>query len=151
MSDWVLKIIGIVFIGLLLDFIYPSGKTKNITIGVFGIISVFILVSPLINLKNEIINNDRYDETISFNINKSKGELYEKMIINTLNINDIKGVNVEIYVNLKNNDFEIDNIYVDVSELVLTENITNINKYEVLTQKILEIVDIDSERIIFYG
>ena len=46
---------------------------------------------------------------------------------------------------------EIEKIYIDTTNLVLTENITNINKYVVIINEVSNLLDIEKERIVVYG
>jgi hypothetical protein len=52
---------------------------------------------------------------------------------------------------LSEDEFFIDKIYLDTTNLVLTENVTNINKYEVIIKEVSGLLKIDAERIIVYG
>lgn len=151
MTIWLLSLVGVAFLGVLFDIIYPNGKTNAFCKSMFGIITVIIMVSPLMNIKKQNYKVDLFDSDIASVINKSKINTLQLKIQNHLLSCGIEGVSVEIDGILSENDCEIENIYIDITELVLTENLTNINKYEVISQKVLEIIDIDRERIIIYG
>lgn len=152
MNSWLLSIVGIVFLCVLFDIVYPNGKTNTLCKSIFGIFSVFVMISPLVKIDfDNAIESTVVNEILIENINKAKDENERLKIIELLKENGIEGVNVEIVSILNYNEYEIKNIYVDTTNLVLTENITNINKYEVIANKIAEIVDIDLERIIVYG
>ena len=47
-------IVGIIFLGVLLDMVYPNGKTNAFCKGVFGLFAVVVLIAPIIKLD---INN----------------------------------------------------------------------------------------------
>lgn len=153
MSSWLLGIIGVIFLGVLLDIVYPNGKTNAFCKSIFGIFAVAIIISPIFKMKLESINLDKnfIDETLVESINASKSNNYKLIIEKKLGDNDVQGVCVEIQGNSIENEYSIENIYVDTSEIVLTKNLTNINKYEVITNIILETIDIEKERIIIYG
>ena len=76
-------------------------------------------------------------------------------LINQIKLNlssqGITGVDVEIESNMLGNEYIIDNIYVDITNIVLSENLENINKYEVITSEIEKVTEIDKSRIIIYG
>lgn len=153
MSSWLIGLIGVIFLGVLLDVIYPNGKTNAFCKSIFGIFAVGILISPLLKLKSIDVNvsNDFVSEQLLMNLNASKENYYKLKLEKILVDESIQGANVEIQGNTEENQFVIENIYIDTSELVLTKNITNINKYEVITNIILEAIEIDKERIIIYG
>jgi hypothetical protein len=79
---------------------------------------------------------------------KSKCDYLESKIKSDLLSQGVDGVNVEIDGITEDNVFEIKNVYVDISEIVLSEDMMNINKYEVISNIILESVDIQKEGII---
>jgi len=154
MTSWLLSIVGIIFLGVLIDILYPYGKTNTFCKSIFGIFSVFVLISPILKLDiNKVQNttNQFVSEELLLSIESSKENYYKLKIEKLLIDKEINGVNVEIQGNTTDNRFNIENIYLDISELVLSKNLTNINKYEVITNIILDSIDIDSERIIIYG
>ena len=142
-----------VFCCLLLDIIYPNGKTNVFCKSIFGIFAVIIIITPLINMmKSKNKNNlDFVDTELVTDIFDAQSVYYTSLLEKHFAINKINGLSVEITGNIENNVYEIENVYIDISQLVLTENLTNINKYEVITKMTKELLKIDRERIIFYG
>lgn len=152
MKEWLLSIVGVVFLGVLFDLLYPSGKTNTLCKSLFGFFALFVMISPLFQIDLEKISSTfSSNEILNININEARNKSYELKIINHLNDCDIVGVNVEIESNIYNDEFVINNIFVDSTNLVLTENVTNINKYEVIAKEIANVVEIDLERIVVYG
>lgn len=152
MTKWLLSIVGVIFMGVLLDLLYPNGKTNAFCKSIFGIFAVFMIIQPILNLEiNLDFDTEVVDSALVYNINTAKEEALKIKIENLLLDEGIEGVDVEIKSNLYNNIFEVENIYLDITNLVLTENITNINKYEVITNEITSAIEIDKERIIIYG
>ena len=152
MTKWLLSIVGIVFLGVLFDLLYPNGKTNKLCKSIFAIIATFIMIFPLLNLSADNVFDNLSENTVLIkNINQAKEESCRLQIISHLNNAGIVGVSVEIESNLDYKNYEIENIYVDVTNLVLTEKITNINKYEVVAKEISSVVNIPEERIVVYG
>ena len=149
--EWLLGVIGVIFLGVLFDLIYPNGKTNAFCKSVFGIVSVIMILTPIFNIRFDSINEDFVDNSIIKSINEARCDNLKNQIINYLSSKKIDGVDVEIFLNVKNNEFDIENIYVDATNLVLTENITNINKYEVISNEVFNVTKIDKDRIIVYG
>lgn len=149
--EWLLGVIGVIFLGVLFDLIYPNGKTNAFCKSVFGIVSVIMILTPIFNIRFDSINEDFVDNSIIQSINEARCGNLKNQIINYLSSKKIDGVDVEIFLNVKNNEFDIENIYVDATNLVLTENITNINKYEVISNEVFNVTKIDKDRIIVYG
>ena len=57
-GEWIMKIIGLGALGVLLDVVLPEGETNKYIKGIFGIITVFVLFSPLPKLINADIKVD---------------------------------------------------------------------------------------------
>lgn len=154
MSAWLISIVGIIFLGVMIDILYPNGRTNAFCKSIFGVFSVFVLINPILKFdvnKIKNIGNQFVNEELLMNLNSSQEESFRLKVEGLLKSNNIEGVDVEIRGKSENNGFEIENIYIDLSELVLTKNVTNINKYEVITNIILESIDIDPGRIVVYG
>ena len=148
---WFSGVIGVIFLGVMFDLIYPSGKTNGFCKSIFGIVSVVMILTPIFNIKIDNFVDDFVDYEIIESINDVRVENLRVQIIKHLNSKEINGVDVEIFLNVRNNGFDIENVYVDTTNLVLTENITNINKYEVISNEVFNITKIDKDRIIVYG
>ena len=152
MNDWLLSIIGVVFMGVLFDIIYPNGKTNAVCRSIFGIIAIFVMMKPVFNfIKFDNVADNFIDKNLLLSIDESKCDYLESKIKSDLLSRGVDGVNVEIDGITEDNVFEIKNVYVDISEIVLSEDMMNINKYEVISNIILESVDIQKEGIIIYG
>jgi len=151
-ESWLLGILGVVFLGVLFDLIYPNGKTNLFCKSIFGIIAVVVMISPIFKFDvDKLINTSYGSQVLIDNVNFAKVKAYELELTQKLKNKNIDGVFVELYCNFDNNNFEIENIYIDTTDLVLTDNLTNINKYEVIINEVVEMVNINRERIIVYG
>ena len=151
MKEWLFSVVGVVFLAILFDLIYPSGKTNKFCKSLFGVIAAFIMISPIIKLNNIEVDDEYVDDTLVSNINKSKETVYEYQIANYLREYGFDEVEVSVEGNVSNNVFEIENVYVDITILVLTKNNENINIYEVIINEISNEFRIDSKRIFVYG
>ena len=152
MTKWLLSILGVVFLAVLLDIVYPNGKTNKFCKSIFGILAIIVLISPISKIDFKNTSNDNFvSVTLNKNIQKSKDEYYKVKIENALGDDNICGVSVEIESNMDNNVYQIENVFVDTSNLVLTDFLTHNNKYEVIIQKISKLMEIEQERIVIYG
>lgn len=50
MTSWLLSIVGVVFLGVMIDVIAPSGKTNSIIKTMFAIMLIYVVLSPIISL-----------------------------------------------------------------------------------------------------
>lgn len=152
MTAWLLSIVGVVFLAVLIDFIYPNGKTNAFCKSIFGLFAIIMMIRPILNIDLKADFNKNFVSTsINKDLKKSKDEYYLMAITKSLEGDKISGVDVEIDSKMVDNVYEIENIYVDTTNIVLTNNLTHTNKYEVIIQNILKIVEIDKERIVIYG
>lgn len=153
MVNVLLGLIGVVFLAVLIDFIYPNGKTNIFCKSIFGLFAIIMIIQPILklDLKSNNANENFVSASLNQNIKKSKDEYYKLKIEKHLEEKNIMGIDVEIESKMQNNVYEINNINVDSTNIVLTGNLTHTNKYEVIIQNILKIVEIDKERIVIYG
>ena len=152
MTKWLLSILGVVFLAVLLDIVYHNGKTNKFCKSIFGLFAIIVLVSPIFKIDFQKTSNDNFiSTTLNKNIQSSKDEYYKFKIENALEEDDISGISVEIESNMDNNVYQIQNVLVDTSNIVLTDFLTHNNKYEVIIQKISKLMEIEQERIVIYG
>lgn len=152
MSGWLLSIVGVVFLGVLFDLIYPNGKTNSLCKTIFALVAVVVMITPILNIDIDSLTIDNaIEQTLLDNINEAKLDAMQITIETHLNSCGIEGSVVKIVTNLSDNVFEVDKIYIDTTNLVLTENITNINKYEVIIKEIASLLKIEEEKVVVYG
>lgn len=61
--SWVLKIVGVVVIGVLVDIIMPEGQTNKYIKSIFACFTLLVIVSPLPKLLNYDIENSLLDNS----------------------------------------------------------------------------------------
>lgn len=155
MTTWILSIVGVSFLGVLIDVIAPNGKTNKFIKSIFSIAIVVILITPIASLFNK--NFSEIDLTYSYeinsdyfySINQSKYNLYLKTVNESLINEGIEGVNVIICADLSKIKFDIEKVIVDTSNLVLTENITNTNKYNKIRNIIIAVLNVSESEVVF--
>lgn len=157
MNSWLLSLVGIAFLGVLVDILTPRNNLNKFIKSVFAIFLLFIIVSPIKNLLHssaEIFKVNEYlnitDENFFQRNNLARIRMLEENINTHLKNNEINGVNVIISANMLEFDFEIIEVVVDIKNLVLTKNITHKNKYEIISNAIRNVVNIKKDAIKFY-
>lgn len=156
-SSWILSICGIVVVGLLAEIVLPSGKTNKLIKSVLALLSISTIIYPLkqIDFENFDINNlfdsqIKIDSEFVENRNNEKIKEIEIKIENDLLDNGYTCVDIEILGCYKKEKLLIENVYVDLSDLVLTDKKLNINKYTNIVAIIKNIIDVKEECIVFY-
>lgn len=130
MKGWILSIVGIVFIGVILDVILPDGKTSKFIKHIFSIFLMFMVISPITKLSvnsNWFNNNLVVDSNFIYKTNIQKIDALTERIKQELNKIEINNAEVVIYSNVFNEDLIINSVYVDLSNsnIILSEDIKN--------------------------
>ena len=146
--SWLLALTGVILLSVLVDILLPSGQTNKFIKGIFSILIIFVILTPLLKLKNN-------DFSFSGLFDSGTIEVDETFIRNT-KIRQYEQKEREIKEVLKN--YEI-----TVEELVITfdskdiNNITSVtvrtkNKEQTSTIKriIGGILSVDEQYIIVY-
>ena len=151
MSAWLLSVIGVVFLAVLLDFVYPNGKTNAFCKSIIGIFAMIMLIYPLVKIDISSLSQTNLSYiSLEEEIRKSKDEYYRLKLENTFSNENIIGVSVEIDSKMKDNDYYISNVFVDIGSIVLSQDLEHKNKYEVIEELILKTINVDKENIIIY-
>lgn len=151
MSGWILGIIGIVFITVLVDVILPAGKTNVFIKSIFSLIFIYVVVSPILKLISD--NDIRINDFLEV---KQADEMSEHLIIETeykiqnkLHENGFHNVFVKVDGYSTKNQLIINKINVDLSKLIIINQDEHIDKYKLITDLIISVVDINKEKIIY--
>ncbi len=153
MKEWILSVVGIVFVCVLIEIIMPEGKLNSFIKQLFGLFVLFVVVNPIANFlsnANTFVGSDVViDSNYIFNVNLNKVDELEKLIIEHLEIEGISNVGVVVNCNVFNEDFKVDSVYVDV-----TNSSHNLNKeklYSVVKNKVVKISGVGEGDVKIYG
>lgn len=156
-SSWIMAVAGICVIGVLVDLILPNGQTKKYIKGIFAFIVVLVIISPLPSiLKKEFTIEDIFEENsiviqedFIYQVNKNRLETLENMIVSDLEEKGIHNISIIISANIFTNEMKIDTVFVDLSQIVINENIEHIDINELVVNSILKYIQIEKSQIIF--
>ncbi len=155
MLSWLLNIVGIVFIGVILDVVLPDGKTNHFIKHVFSVFMLFVVVSPVSNWVSSAFNvevsSGVTDSNFLYVTNLEKINALEKDIVSEIESGGISNVSVIINGNVFEEVLTINSVYVDVSNAVSENNLTRSEVKDFVLDKILINVDVVKEDIVFYG
>ncbi|MBQ2864862.1 MAG: stage III sporulation protein AF [Clostridia bacterium] len=155
MLSWLLNIVGIVFIGVILDVVLPDGKTNQFIKHVFSVFMLFVVVSPVSNWVSSAFNvevsSGVTDSNFLYVTNLEKINALEKDIVSEIESGGISNVSVIINGNVFEEVLTINSVYVDVSNAVSENNLTKSEVKDFVLDKILINVDVVKEDIVFYG
>ncbi len=156
MTSWILNIVGMVFVGVVLELVLPNGKTSTFIKSVFAIFVLYVIVIPLPQLFHSSLSLNNNSATITdanflMNNNLNKLKALEIGMVETLTQKGFENVSVVISANIYAQELEVNKVYVDLVHLVLKNKDKHINTHEEIKNIILTMVSVNGEDIIFYG
>ncbi|MBE7082071.1 MAG: hypothetical protein E7378_00105 [Clostridiales bacterium] len=158
MSAWVLSIAGVCLLSVVVDLFLPEGKTNSSIKNVFSYVIVLVVLMPVGSLlKNgfsfddvfSMVEFETQDEYI-YNTNQAKLDKWTLDINNELTEHEIYGVTVTISANIFETDMQINAVYVDLYNAVINAEKPNINIQTEVVEIVVDILNIDKEKIVFY-
>ena len=157
MGGYLLSILGVVILGVVIDVILPSGSTSKYISGIFAIIVMFVIISPVLTWIKSGYNIQDYftlqdislDEKLLYSINKSKFTQLEEEVEQELADNGYNNVKVDIQFDIEATNVKITQVLVDLSNIVINVNSENINRYVYIRQVIQSKLNITKEVIVF--
>lgn len=128
--SWLLGLVGIAVLSVLVDILLPEGQTNKFIKGIFSLLVVFALISPLAKLKNadfdysEIFASERIDVSESY-LQKANEREQEILIADLTEMLETKGIKVEkIVLNLKDGNINnIEKVSVKTTQTNLSETV----------------------------
>ena len=155
-STWVLSVAGISIIGVLIELILPMGQTKKYVKGVFAFIVVLVIITPLPKLfggeyrVEDIFEEDAIiiQEDFIYEINRDRLEKIEAMIESDLLEKGYKNIDIQLNANIFTNNMSIDAVFVDLSDLVISENLQHKNINDIVIESVLKYVNVPKSDII---
>lgn len=155
MSGWILNVVGIIFLGVILDIILPEGKTNSFIKHIFSIFLLFIIISPI----NKLLNNDLklnisgsvVDDNFIYNTNIQKIEELEKLIESKLDSKGLQNAFVIINANIFEQELTINSVYVDISNLNNKSKLKTQEINDFILLEVLVHLNIEKEQVLIYG
>jgi len=159
MGGYLLSLLGVILLGVLMDIIIPSGSTSKYISGMFAIVVMFVMISPVLNfIKSDYKLSDYFtkvdielNEKLLYTIKDNQFNTIEQDIIKQLEDGGYSNIGVDIRFNVSEDNVEITQVLVDLSNLVINQNIANINRYVYIRKVVMENVKVSEEVIVFSG
>ena len=156
MTKWILSLVGMAFLGVVVETILPNGKLNKFIKSMFSLFLLFVIISPLPKFFNKDISlniNCDYevDEILLSSINQRKLDNYEDAILEKLKNNGIENANIQFDADTTKSCLKVNKVYVDVCNIVLKNNAQHINITDAIVEVVLSVVQIDKEGVVIYG
>lgn len=157
MSSYLLTLLGVILIGVIIDVILPSGSTSKYISGMFALFVMLVMITPVLNWVNKDYKISDYfvntsitlDQNLLNNMYSNKIEVMEKEIVTTLEQQGLLKVSIDIQYKVVADNIEIKQVLVDLTNLVIKDFDTNINKYVFIRQVVMKNLNITEEVIMF--
>ena len=157
-SAWILSIAGICMLSVIIDLVIPDGKTNTIIKNVFSYAIVLVVILPLPKLfKNNTDLNDLFSpvdfpmqDNYIYNVNQAKLDKWTQEINDDLVNGGIYGAVVSISANIFERNMEINAVYVDLYNVVISNENKNINIKTEVVRVVLNYINIKEDKVIFY-
>lgn len=157
-SSYILSIVGVILLGVLINLILPEGSMSKYIQNIFALIVVFVIVSPVSTLVNynfdvgSIIETSQVeiDQNFVYLVNSQTVNQLEFSIENSLEQEGYLGVSVTISANITTSPLKVEKVTLDLLNLVINREVQHINKYSKMKEVVLEEVNIEEGKIVFY-
>ena len=156
-SAWILSIAGVVVVGVIIDLILPDGQMTKYIKGVVAIITVLVIVTPLTAISSNdvsfnIDNNIVIDNELIYTINENKIQELNDIIEERLESSGYDNVDIIISADLYSYELQIEKVFVDLSQVVINEDLANIDKYTTDIKNIIRaVLNVGEEDILIDG
>lgn len=154
--SWVLGVVGVVILSVLVDIVLPEGQMNKYIKGIFAILLIYMLLSPVVALVNKDIdinnllqfNSFGYEENSAYiqSINTDRLEISRDAIKSALKSEGYNLINIVIF-SAENNINLVDYTVVEINGTLTEEDEERIKAIV----KIYLIVTEDNIRIISYS
>lgn len=121
MTGWIMSIVGVVVVGVLIDVLTPEGESNKYVKGVYALIVVLVIASPIAKALRSDVDFSEYfdvtfetDDTFIDGVNDDRKESDEQKITRSLNIRGYEGAQVVIFASASN-IYGIDRVNVDIT------------------------------------
>ena len=159
MNDWIIKVICIVLLTSILALIVPENSIgKNIK-GIFSLITVIVVITPLINSFQNGFNfqNKEYSNSVVLqedflnSISEKRIELLKDECISIFKKNNLDVENCVISYEISNEyEVTVKKVHIYLNNLVINGNLEHKNIIEKCKDEIKNYIGISVENILVY-
>lgn len=155
MYSWLLSVAGVVFMGVMLEIILPNGKTVPFIKQIFSLLTLFVIVSPIVDFIDKNVSLSSSEMVIDYNFiyqhNLQKVEVAQKQIEDNIELLGYGDVSVIVNGTIFEEELRYSSVYVDISNLVVRDDIKKNDLKSEIKLLINSVINVEEENIIFYG
>lgn len=156
-SAYILSLVGIVFLGVLVDVIMPDGEMNGFVKGMFALIAMLIIIAPIGKLKNKNFKlEDIFEQTTSIQIDgdfleatkKDIDESLKNQLVAKLEDEGFCKIIVTIESMMSNNVYQIEKVKISVANLSNLDKQEHINKCTKIKEIAEQILNVEESDVI---
>lgn len=159
MSSWLLSVAGISVLTILIDVILPNGQTNKYIKGLVSFCMVFVIISPIPALVKQDFDLEKIfaaqtieiEKDFVYQVNRTKLSYLQNQVVQALEQEGFANVLVTVNGNIFEMDMKIKNVFVDLSDLVISPNNQHKDIKKTISEIVCRYVQIDEGEIIFNG
>ncbi len=156
MAEYLLGIVGIVFLITIAEIVLPEGKIGYYLKSIFAIIVLLVVVEPISKIRFngltftfEETEIDYQENYINF-INETKIKVLNQDFAKYLYDKGIDKVGVEIIYDFDDNIFLVKKVLVNLEKSVIISENKHINIKETVVQAVIDFFNIETKDIVVY-
>ena len=150
MKGILVSMVCLVFFSVVVDVILPKNTTNKFIKSIFGCMMVLVLIVPIKDFVSSVFSSHD-NVSIVYLINQSRVDSMTDSIYLVLSQNGIEGVRVEIDINMYEFDSAVSSVGVYLDDLVLKDNDEHIHISDEILKHIQSILEVDKDKVVFYG
>lgn len=155
MYSWLLSVAGVVFMGVMLEIILPNGKTVPFIKQIFSLLTLFVIVSPIVDFIDKNVSLSSSEMVIDYNFiyqhNLQKVEAAQKQIEDNIELLGYGDVSIIVNGTIFEEELRYSSVYVDISNFSVLDDIKKNNLKSEIKLLINSVINVEEENIIFYG
>lgn len=156
MTEYLLGIVGIIFLVSISEIILPEGKIGHYLKSVFAIIVLLVVVEPISKIRFngltftfEETEVDYQENYINF-INETKVKVLNQKFTKYLYDKGIDKVDLEIIYDFNDNIFSVKKVLLNLGKSVIIGENKHINIKETVVQAVIVFFNIETKDIVVY-
>lgn len=158
-TAWIMSILGIVVLGTVVDLLLTKSRLKNFIRSIFATVSILVIITPLPSLVKNGFNIDfsdiqgeiQLDDNFLDYAQKLKIKALEKSMVSAFDQEGISGLIIQVTAVVNGNEIEVKRVTIDLRNSVINENLTNINKYEFIKERVKKYIGKQEVEIVING
>lgn len=162
-SSWLISITGIICLSVVVELVLPEGQINRYIKGIMSFLVTLIIVLPLpklLNSKKDYSNIIDFEESISvdkdylYQLNLDKANSLKEDIEAEISRLGYENVDVYISCDIFESQMTFSTIFVDINNLVITENAEHKDILKIkqdITLIIQKYIKLDEEAILYDG